>query len=228
MVLQGLSGSTVGSCWGDVHHTAKNRGRGPLPDKLRLSQRAVKTSPPVDAEGTVIQLPQVHLCTQPVPADGGEKVGDRKRDSLAGERRLGCTAVSTSTTSLPDGTQRRDTKASPHLEGAGVLGGMRPAGEVVRQQNTGQARGRRLVGEVSPRGEQPIDDRGDLWAREEGVGKRLRGARNLAVGSLATHSSIAEQVLLPPHVSQKGAAAQNTMEELPTRDAEGPVQRRVT
>ena len=202
--MQAACCSTSGRAW--AGHLAQQRGDSPLQLKLLYGQCSVEATPPVNAEGAIIQLPKVHLRARPVTTNGCVDVAHYRSHHLASEGARAQHALLPGAPSAPDGAKRCHTKARPQSHGASILGSVRPACRVIRQQQAGQSRGRRLLCQVCPRVAQPADDRRHRGAVEEGVGKGLGGTPFQAPWGLATRVHLNRAPGEPPSMSEEGPA----------------------
>ena len=99
------------------------------------------------------------------------------------------------------------SRARPQRQSTSVRGVPRPSLQVVSEQDTGRARSWRLLSELRPGGDQPVDGRGSSWAVQEGVAERLKSWLGGALRRVAHDVRSVSRALLATHVVQERLAA---------------------
>lgn len=128
---------------GDVtSQTAQDLGRTPQGDEVRHREGAIQPSPPVHAEGTIIQGADIQLGTHPVTLDGlSDHLDDKADDALTivvqvrmGLRQLGGNPL------LPQGTYGGDPEHCPQAEEGIWRTRAGPLGDVIAKDEIRGAR----------------------------------------------------------------------------------------
>ena len=142
--------------WPLPKHAAGEGRLGPKLLEVVHRQGAVEATPPVGAEGAVVQLADVAMRAKPVPLDCPHQVGQGEGDGAASKGNALGSIITPRAPHLPDRSQDGDSQAGPQLERSRVRWEARPAYWVVSQEQgscSRQGDARQLV----PRVDEPVN-----------------------------------------------------------------------